>query len=301
MATGAANNQLLISTFNKSFEKYTYDELVIGKLGKTDFQTIKKKGSQINVVMPVEVTIHTGYTGGQIATLEKVDTSIAKVFADQGYDFNFGVDDTQWEEIENCPTTESKVEKIKQYSASAYKKVAALIDKAYGQLYHRAGLYLDNSGSAISLSQDNACKILAWMATKFQRGDNNGHTAWVDGQMMAILPPEFTFYLKQTALWKETEKGIGILEKGQIGRLYGWDIYESNNIAQDASQYYYPLFGQKGQVLAGGASKNPSTEHYRPDDYFRDCYKGYGYYGVGAPRADLLGTAKVSISAPSFS
>ena len=75
-------------------------------------------------------------------------------------------------------------------------------------------------------------------------------------------------------------------------------IVVSNNIAsttKDGKTTYYPLFGVKGKTLAGGASKNLSLQSYVPDKSFNTHYKGWGFIGAGAPRADFFGVAKVNI------
>ena len=132
------------------------------------------------------------------------------------------------------------------------------------------------------------------MQAKFQRGDGKGHTNWIDGSMLCIIPPEYQFYLGKLDELKYTETGASETRKGYIGTLCGWDILVSNNIAQPESGVFYPLFGVKGKTLAGGISSDLNTTFYTPEKNFNTCYKGYGLFGVGAPRADLLGTAKVS-------
>ena len=62
----------------------------------------------------------------------------------------------------------------------------------------------------------------------------------------------------------------------------------------DGKISYYPLFGIKGKTLAGGISKNLNMKNYMPEKNFNTRYKGYGLYGVGAPRADYLGTVKIN-------
>ena len=53
------------------------------------------------------------------------------------------------------------------------------------------------------------------------------------------------------------------------------------------------MFGIAGKTLAGGISADLSTQFYIPEKNFNSTYKGYGLYGVGAPRADFLGAVKV--------
>lgn len=131
------------------------------------------------------------------------------------------------------------------------------------------------------------------MQAKFQRGDGKGHTNWIDGSMVCVIPPEYQFYLGKMEDLKYTETGKNELKKGYIGSLCGWEILVSNNIAQPEDGVFYPLFGVKGKTLAGGISSDLNTTSYVPEKNFNTCYKGYGLYGVGAPRADYLGTVKV--------
>lgn len=187
----------------------------------------------------------------------------------------------------------------KEYSYDAIKQFAAAVDTAYGNLYTRAGHYLSGSNnSAITLDAEYAKEILAYMQAEFKRGDRKGHTNWIDGQMVAIVPPEYQFYLGKLDELKYVESGHKKIAKGFIGHLAGWDIVVSNNVAgveeENGKITYYPLFGIKGKTLAGGVSKNLNMKDYMPEKNFNTRYKGYGLYGVGAPRVDYLGTVKIN-------
>ncbi len=289
-------DQLIMGTFNKSFNKYFYDELVVGQLAHTDFKNGVKKGDEVDVEMPVLQRLF-DYTGGDLPDAEVVTTSATKVRIDRGKAFHFEVEEIKKKQIENAPDMKQKVELAKKYSEDGVKQFAAAVDQAYAGLYTRAGHYLDNSGSAIAMTSTVAKDILAYMQAKFQRGDGKGHTSWIDGQMIAVIPPEYEFYLGKLADWKYVESGHKKMAKGFIGQLCGWDLVVSNNIASveesDGSTTYYPLFGIKGKTLAGGVSSDLNMQHYIPEKNFNTRYKGYGLYGVGAPRVDHLGTVKI--------
>ena len=289
-----AIENLIISTIDNHFNKYTYDELVIGKLAHTEFKTGVKKGDEVNVTMPATVEMF-AYSGGDLPDAELVTSSFAKVKIDEGEAFHFEIDQVKEKQIENCKNPKKQLELASEYGEDATKQFSANLDKAYGNLYTRAGHYLANEdGSAITLDEKYAKEILAYMQAKFQRGDGKGHTNWRDGQMICIVPPEYQFYLGKLDELKYTESAQRKVEKGFIGKLCGWDILVSNNIARDDDGNLYPLFGVKGKTLAGGVSKTLNTTSYMPEKNFNTRYKGYGLYGVGAPRADLLGTVKIS-------
>ena len=288
-----AIEQLVIGTFNQTFNKLLYDELVVGKLAHTEMKHAAKFGDEVDVLMPGTAQLF-NYAGGDLPDADKPTTSATKVRIDRGKAFHFEISEFEKKEIEKAPDLKQKVNLVKQYSTDAVKQFAAAIDEAYADLYTRAGIYVDNNGSAIEIADEKFAKdLFAYMAAKFKRGDEEGHNNWVDGKMLAIVPPEYQFFLGKLEDFQYVESGHRKMEKGYIGKLAGWDILVSNNIATDGNGIFYPLFGQKGATFAGGVSDNLSTQHYMPEKNFNTRYKGYGLYGVGAPRADLFGTVKI--------
>lgn len=289
-----AIEQLIKTTFSKVFNKFIYEEMVVGKLAHTELKTGKGKGDEVDVVMPGMVTTF-AYDGGDLPDAEMVTTSVAKVKLDKGMGVHFGLKAVEEEMIKNAKTEEKQVELVKQYSTDAVKQFAATVDQAYAGLYARAGHYLADGNNAINITPKLCKDILAYMQAKFQRGDGKGHTNWVDGQMIAIVPPEFQYYLGQlNEFYQGVESGHKKMEKGYIGNLMGWDILVSNNIKKNKDDAMYPLFGVKGKTLAGGVTKDLNMQHYIPEKNFNTHYKGFALYGVGAPRADFLGAVKIN-------
>ncbi|MBR1775946.1 hypothetical protein IJ750_02590 [bacterium] len=292
-----SDEQVMITTFTKAFNKYVYDEMVIGQLAHTELKDGVKTGAEVDVIMPAMVNLF-DYTGGDLSDAELTTTTTAKIKFDKGKAFHYEVDEVKRFQINNAPDLKQKVELAKEYSSDAIKQFAAAVDSAYANLYTRAGHYLSgSSNSAIPLDAEYAKEIFAYMQAEFQRGDRKGHTNWIDGQMVAIVPPEYQFYLGKLDELKYVESGHRKMAKGFIGRLSGWDIVVSNNVAsvtESGTTTYYPLFGIKGKTLAGGISKSLNMKSYMPEKNFNTRYKGYGLYGVGAPRADFLGTVKIT-------
>ena len=285
--------QVIVNAFSNAFRNHFYDELVVGKLAHSELKDNINKGDEVDVTMPGLVTLF-DYDGGDLPNPETATISTCKVKIDRGKAFHFELSEMEEAMIEKSKSVDDQLELAKDYTGDAIKQFAASVDTAYANLYTRAGHYLDDSGSAISLTPQVAKDIFAYMQAKFQRGDGKGHTNWIDGSMVCVIPPEYQFYLGKSDDLKYTESGRKELKKGYIGSLCGWEILVSNNIAQPEDGIFFPLFGVKGKSLAGGVSKNLNTTYYIPEKNFNTCYKGYGLFGVGAPRADYLGTVKVS-------
>lgn len=289
-----AIEQLIKGAFSKAFNKYIYNELVIGKLAHTELKTGVGKGDEVDVVMPGMVTTF-DYDGGDLPDAEEVVNASTKIKIDRGMGVHFKLKKIEEDVIKNAKSDESQVELIKNYTDDAIKQFAATVDKAYGELYTRAGHFVDDSGSAITLTPKLAKEIFAYMQAKFQKGDDNGHTNWISGSMLAVVPPEYQYYLGQLdEFYQGVESGHRKIEKGFIGKLYGWDILVSNDLYRDANENVYPLFGLRSKTLAGGISKDLNMQHYIPEKNFDTNYKGYALYGVGAPRSDYLGAIKLS-------
>lgn len=291
-----AVENLIISTFSQVFNKYFYDDLVIGQLAHTELKSGVNKGDEVDIVMPGTVKMY-DYAGGDIGDADEADKSIVKVRFDKGHYVHFKINEVVKTQIENAPDMKQKVKIAKEYADDALKQYAAQLDKTYGLLYTRAGhIIRSKNGGALKINKDNAKQVFSLMATKFQRGDNKGHNSWIQGKMLAVVPPEYQFILGDLEDLKYTESGQKKVANGFIGRLAGWDIVVSNNVASNGN-VFYPLFGVKGKTLAGGASKDLKLQDYVPDKSFDTHYKGWGYMGAGAPRADLFGTAEVEIDA----
>lgn len=286
---------LMITTFSQVFKKYLYPEMVIGQLAHVDFKSAINKGEEVNIIMPGCVTL-SDHDGGDLADAETAGSTIVKVKIDKAKSVHFKVEDAKKKQIEDAPTLEQKVNLAKDYAMDAVKQFAASVDKAYGNLYARAGIALNNGGSAYTVSATNVRDIFAYMKAKFERGDGKGHTSWVDGEMIAIIPPEMQFFLTKIEEFKGTESGVKNTTKGYVGELSGWKILCSNNIASPSANVYMPLFGQKGKTLAGGVQDDFKLIDYIPDNSFDIHYKGKGVYGVGAPNATIFGTAMVQTS-----
>ena len=89
-----AREQFIKNTIDTHFNKYFYDELVIGKLAHSNFKTGVKKGDEVDVVMPSLVTL-SDFDGSELANPEMAETSIAKVKINKGKSFHFEIDEVK--------------------------------------------------------------------------------------------------------------------------------------------------------------------------------------------------------------
>ena len=165
--------QMIATAFSKAFNKYFYDELVVGKLAHSEMKDHINKGDEVDISMPGLVTLF-DYDGGDLPDAEAATTSTCKVKIDRGKAFHFEMSEMEEKMMEkNAENPEGQVELAKDYTSDAIKQFAAAVDTAYANLYTRAGHYLDNSGEAITLTAQNAKDIFAYISKRRRKRSYN--------------------------------------------------------------------------------------------------------------------------------
>lgn len=127
-----SDEQVMITTFTKAYNKYIYEEMVIGQLAHTELKENVRNGVEVDVIMPAMVNLF-DYTGGDLPDAELTNTTTAKIKFDKGKAFHYEVDEIKKVQIQKAPDLKQKVELAKEYSYDAIKQFAAAIDKAYGK------------------------------------------------------------------------------------------------------------------------------------------------------------------------
>lgn len=114
-----------------------------------------------------------------------------------------------------------------------------------------------------------------------------------------VAPPWFVnMLLNGSALASVANAGTDAgLRNGQVGRLFGFDLLMSNNIAAG-----YNSQADDYAVIAGVASavtfaeQINKVEAYRPESAFSDAIKGLHLYGAKVVRPTALATLQASVS-----
>lgn len=286
--------QLICTQYSKDFEKNFEDSLVIGKLAAKRYEEGMSFGDEKDVIMPGRVTL-SDWDGGDLNTVEKVKSSIVKVKVDQGKQVNFEIEHAKAIQMANAGDSNAQAKLASEYTKDALYQFRDAIDSSLAKLYPYAGYVIDDgNGGAVQITANNALSLLAYMKSKFSRGHNG--SAWQNGKMIAILPPELIAIMLGMTMLQYTESQVKDVQSGIVLEKAGWKIYESNNIYSPSSGIFHPLFGVEGETLASVIQKDMKLIPYMRTESINEAYKGAGMFGVSAPRADMLGTAKISLS-----
>lgn len=289
-------DMLIKTTYSDDFRKEIWEDLGAGKLMLPSFKKNVAIGDEVNVQFHGTVTM-SDYTGGDldVDSAEFVNSTTVKVKINKGKSVFFKVDEQVVRQIEQAKTNEEKVKLVREYTADAREQFLRAINTACCKEYVRAGHKIEGSaGAAITVTADNLKKIFAKAKILLRQGDGKGHTAWTEGQMLAIINSDLEAFLSTQNLLQYSDIMAKHYKKGFKGQFMGFDVIVDDNIASDSSGNVYPLFGRAKRTIAGGIQDEMTLDSGKKVGGFNTHYWGKGVFGVKAPLSYLLCTAKLN-------
>ena len=107
----------------------------------------------------------------------------------------------------------------------------------------------------------------------------------------AVVPPWFAGMLRKSSTFAANAAGVTgqSMVSGFVSRLAGFDIYESNNITDDAqsTKTYRVMFGVR-EAITLAVQKQPTMEAIRLQDSCADGVRGLLLYGAKVVRPGAL-------------
>jgi len=289
---------LIKTTYSDTFRKEIWSELKAGKLMDPDFKQNVSIGDEVNVQFNDLITL-IEYTGGDLDTssVKTAGMSTVKVKINKGKAVFFKIDEQKVRQIEHAKTNEEKVKLVKEYSEDSREQFAKAINESVCKEYVRAGHLITGAGNAaITTSKANVIDIFAKAKALLKKGDGKGHTAWKDNEMLAVVSSDFEAFLSTQSLLQYSDVMAKQYKKGYSGDFLGFHVIVDDDIQKDGSGYEYPLFGRQKHTVAGGVQDDFKLESGKKAGGFDTHYWGKGVFGVKAPLAYLLCSAKLNTS-----
>jgi len=294
--TTKALNTLVQSVMDTEFEENLRNKQMLNKLSVTRYEKNLDYGDELDVILPGRVTMNP-WSGGDLENVEVVKATTVKIPVDTGFQVNFELEKAKADQIMNAPGVDAAKKLIREYTDDTRYKFVDNLDQKVGGLAPLAGHKIDNNGAAVVIDKDNAALNLALMGAKFKSDKNKFGTSWQDGKMIAFIDPFYEFHLMQSAPYLAfVETGATEIRKGAIARLFGWDIFVSNNLFTDADGNIYPMFGVEGESTASVIQTDIKLIPYMRQESLNNAFKGAGVMGAGLGRADKLGSIKAKIT-----
>jgi len=246
--------------------------LVYGQAGviNRDYEgDIKGKGDTVRITAHGPITIDNYDKSTGLSDPEELDDASTTLEITQAKSFNF--------RIEDVDKAQMNVKLMESATRDAAYRLAEVADE------YIAGIMAAQAGSAVGAdgsdkifdgTTDLVSEELLEVKQKLDEANVPFEGRWI------IIPPWVTKWLLQEdavnlPMWSAVE---GVMKNGQIGRLYGFDILQSNNVPNTAGDHYKVLAGvSRATTFADSVNE---TEAYRPDKFFADALRGLHCYGA---------------------
>ena len=259
---------------------------VFGNIVNTDYEgEISAAGDtvKINEVGPITLNTHTRDGAITWATLEGAEKFLT---IDQQKDWNFMIDD--------CDAAQVKPKLIDGAMGEAAYAASNASDRFIAGLYAGAGVtgsatYIGSSTSVLTQSSPTILRTMSYIKRYLDEAN-----CPPDGRF-GVVPAWFAQKLAYaigaggggaTGVPKVREDGV--IMNGWIGRVFGFDIMMSNNVATSGTTYM-PMFGHRRAISF--VSQISKVEAFRLQDYYADGVRGLYLYGAKVVQPDCLCTA----------
>ena len=246
--------------------------LVYGQSGviNRDYEgDIKGKGDTVRITAHGPITIDNYDRSGGLNDPEELDDASTTLEITQAKYFNFRIDDID--------KAQMNVALMESATRDAAYQLADVADQ------YIAGIMAAQAGNAVG--SDGADKVFdgntnfvteELLEVKQKLDEANAPT---EGRFVVIPPWVVKWLLQEDAIVNPSWSGVeGVMLNGEIAKLFGFSILQSNNVPNDGGDHYKVVAGvARATTFADSVNE---TEAYRPDKFFADALRGLHCYGA---------------------
>ncbi len=300
--SGQANSYFLPSVYSKKVLNFFRKASVCEAITNTDYAgEITAYGDSVKIIKEPVISV-SAYTRGSDTTATKLTDQEVNLVVDNANAFKFIVDD-----IETSMSHVNFKEVAPSSAAYALRDAfdAAVIAEMFAGVSAAAPNHILGSDDATDLaagtfdgtgnldiglgtSEHDPLDVMAHMARLLDEQNVPEEGRWF------LAPPSFYEQLSQASsklMSVDFNAGQGSIRNGLVssGKLRGFDMYKSNNIAATSNA--------AGKILAGHISSTAtaqtitSTEVIRDPDSFGDICRGLHVFGAEVLRPEALVSA----------
>ena len=246
--------------------------LVYGQVGviNRDYEgDVKGKGDTVRITAhgPISIDNYNKSTG--LGDPEELDDASTTLEITQAKYFNFRIDDID--------KAQMNVALMESATRDAAYQLADVADQ------YIAGIMAAQAGNAVG--SDGADKVFdgstnfvteELLEVKQKLDEANAPT---EGRFVVIPPWVVKWLLQEDAIVNPSWSGVeGVMLNGEIAKLFGFRILQSNNVPNTAGDHYKVVAGvARATTFADSVNE---TEAYRPDKFFADALRGLHCYGA---------------------
>lgn len=243
---------------------------------------IRNQGDKIYINTLSDVAIKTYTANSDIASPDDLATTKQYLEITEADYFNIQLDDVD------------RVQAAGELMDTAMRNVAyKMNDKTDSFILGKiasgvaSGNIIGTTASPVQVTKNNIYESIIEMRTKLDKANvpTSGRTI--------VIPPEIYALLLQDERFVKSDAvaGQNALVNGLVGRVAGFDVFESNNVVYDTDDKFWKVTAQV-RTATTFAEQIVKTEAYRMEKRFSDAVKGLHVYGAkvtdGTQIAELI-------------
>jgi len=258
---------------------------VFGNITNREYEgELLNYGDQIHINELGPVTA-TAYTKGATLTYSELDSAQKTLLVDQATEFHFKIDD-----VNNAQSNPKLMDGAMEEAAYA---IGDTIDQFIAGLYAQAGVAGGTStttgvsGTSLSVSSGNVIETLSYASRRLDEANVPKPGRWI------VVPPWVTQKLTLAEVGGIAYNAVPKvptdreLLNGFVTKAFGFDIFESNNVSNDGTQYRIMCGGGKAIAYVGQVN---TIEALRLQTTFANAARGLYVYGAKAVQSEALFT-----------
>lgn len=243
---------------------------------------IRNQGDKVNINTLSDVAIKTYTPNSDIASPDDLTTTKQQLEITEADYFNIQLDDVD------------RVQAAGELMDTAMRNVAyKMNDRTDSFILGKiasgvaSGNIIGTTASPVQVTKNNIYESIIEMRTKLDKANvpTSGRTI--------VIPPEIYALLLQDERFVKSDAvaGQNVLVNGLVGRVAGFDVFESNNVVYDTDNKFWKVTAQV-RTATTFAEQIVKTEAYRMEKRFSDAVKGLHVYGAkvtdGTQIAELI-------------
>lgn len=243
---------------------------------------IRKQGDTVHINAIGSVTVSDYTRNADITSPEALTTTDVSLEISQAKYFNFQIDD-----VDAAQAAGDLMDKAMRKSAYALK------DKAdsyiLGVLANGAdAANIIGSTTAVALTKDNIYENIVKLRLALDK-----QNVPTEGRTIVIPPEAYALLLQDSRFITGGAMGEDAARSGYIGKVAGFEIYESNNCVKTGNTY---TITAQARTACTYAEQIIETGAYRPEKRFADAVKGLHVYGAKVTDSKQIAALKCTIA-----
>ena len=246
--------------------------LVYGQSGviNRDYEgEVKGKGDTVRITSHGPITISEYDKSTGLSDPEQLSDAQTVLETDQSYSFNFRIEDVDKAQASGALMASATRDAAYQLADTADQYIAGIMAAQAGNT-----VGADGTDKIFDGSTNDVTDVILACKQALDEDNVPFQGRWI------ILPPWVVrMLLKDSSITDPQWGGVeGVMKNGQIGRLYGFDILQSNNVPNTAGDHYKVIAGaSRACTFADSVNE---VEAYRPDKFIADALRGLHVYGA---------------------